>query len=114
MQTFVVEIRDSQLEPLENVECGDIGPKLGFLRVDNGYLTLDNIKIPRTQMLMRYVQVKKDGTVIGLENKQTIKYGYGSMLNLRVRLTMGFALGYIVRPAVELYKISEKLSIKEE
>ena len=50
-------------------------------------------------MLMRYVQVAADGKVSGLENKSAIKYGYGSMLNLRVRLVYGFAMSQIVRQA---------------
>ncbi len=56
-------------------------------------------------MLSKYVQVHSDGTVIGLENKQAIKYGYGSMLNLRIKLVMGFALAYIYGSGVILYEI---------
>ena len=36
------------------MEVGDIGPKLGFLRADNGYLGLKNVCIDRNNMLMRY------------------------------------------------------------
>lgn len=39
---------------LKGVEAGDIGPKLGFFRADNGYLGLNNVSIPRNNMLMRY------------------------------------------------------------
>ncbi len=56
-------------------------------------------------MLCRYVQVHPDGTVVGLENKQAIKYGYGSMLNLRIKLVMGFALAYIYGTGVISYEI---------
>lgn len=52
---------------------------------------------------MKYVQVEADGKVLGLENKQAIKYGYGSMLFLRVRLVYGFAFGSIIYPAKQLY-----------
>lgn len=41
----------------------------------------------------------------GLENKQAIKYGYGSMLNLRVKLTYSFALGSIVAPAYAIHAL---------
>ncbi len=41
----------------------------------------------------------------GLENTQAIKYGYGSMLNLRVKLTYSFALKCILEPAINLYQI---------
>ena len=56
-------------------------------------------------MLSRYVQIQPNGTVLGLENKQAIKYGYGSMLNLRIKLVMGFALAYTYSPAVIQYEI---------
>ena len=51
-------------------------------------------------MLMKYIQVTESGEVKGLQNKSAIKYAYGSMLNLRVVLVNGFAMGYIITPAV--------------
>ena len=42
------------------ITCGDIGPKFGFFRNDNGFLRLDNVRIPRDQMLMKYSQVGSD------------------------------------------------------
>lgn len=39
------------------VIVGDIGPKFGFDEVDNGFLKLDNIRIPRENMLMKYAKV---------------------------------------------------------
>ena len=62
-------MRDQNLKELPGVECGDIGPKLGFQRVDNGYLMYQNFEAPRDSMLMKYVQVTPEGEVIGLENK---------------------------------------------
>ena len=38
IQTFVVPMRDQNLKELPGVKAGDIGPKFGFIRVDNGYL----------------------------------------------------------------------------
>lgn len=57
VQTFVIELRDSKLQPLPGVELFDIGPKLGFDRVDNGGLVFRNLSIPRNALLMRYVRV---------------------------------------------------------
>lgn len=54
------------LNLLPGVESGDIGPKIGFLKVDNGYLKINNVEIPRENMLSRYVQIKDNGEVIGL------------------------------------------------
>ena len=45
--------------PLSGIEVGDIGPKYGFNNKDNGYLKFDNIRIPRRNLLMKYVKVDK-------------------------------------------------------
>ena len=39
------------------VKVGDVGPKFGYFGVDNGYLELRNVRIPRDQMLMKYTKV---------------------------------------------------------
>jgi len=36
---------------------GDIGPKFGFDTIDNGFLRLSHVRIPRQNMLMKYAQV---------------------------------------------------------
>lgn len=61
IQTFIFQTRDLNLNPIPGVEAGDIGPKFGFHRVDNGYLISNNVKISRDSMLMRYVQITPDG-----------------------------------------------------
>jgi acyl-CoA oxidase len=43
VQTFVIEIRDQNLNDLKGVESGDIGPKFGFHRVDNGYVKIQSL-----------------------------------------------------------------------
>jgi nitrogen fixation/metabolism regulation signal transduction histidine kinase len=86
------------LNLLPNVEAFDDGPKLGLDVIDNGSVIFRNKVIPRDGLLMRYVTVNPDGTVLGLENVSAIKYGYGSMLNLRVQLTFGFSIDFNVFP----------------
>lgn len=41
------------------ITVGDIGPKFGYDEMDNGYLKMDNFRIPRENMLMKYAQVKQ-------------------------------------------------------
>ena len=43
---------------------GDIGPKLGYFGMDNGFLRLNNVRIPRDQMLMRYSKVSRVTTIV--------------------------------------------------
>ena len=45
------------LENVDGVEAGDIGKKMGFTRVDNGYLKINNVKVSRDSILMKYVKV---------------------------------------------------------
>ena len=60
----MVPIRDlDNHRPLPGIEVGDIGPKYGFTAKDNGYLIMKNVRIPRSHMFMRYVNVDKDGKV---------------------------------------------------
>lgn len=42
---------------LSGIVVGDIGPKFGFSEVDNGFLKLENVRIPRENMLMKYAKV---------------------------------------------------------
>lgn len=46
-----------QLHLLLGVTAGDIGPKMDFEYIDNGFLQLDHVRIPRENMLSRFAQV---------------------------------------------------------
>jgi acyl-CoA oxidase len=47
--------------PLPGIEVGDIGVKLGYNSNDNGYLSFDQVRIPREDMCARFACVEKDG-----------------------------------------------------
>jgi len=59
--------------PLKGIEVGDIGPKFGFNNKDNGYLMFDKVRVPRRNLLMRYIKVDKQGAV-SLEGDPKIAY----------------------------------------
>jgi acyl-CoA oxidase len=62
VQPFLVPIRSMEDHmPLPGVQVGDLGEKLGFSSVDNGFLAFDNVKIPRKNMMQRFMHIKKDG-----------------------------------------------------
>lgn len=44
---------------LTGIVVGDIGPKFGFNEVDNGFLKLENVRIPRENMLMKFAKVMR-------------------------------------------------------
>ncbi|KAL9010980.1 MAG: hypothetical protein Q9173_004142, partial [Seirophora scorigena] len=55
---FVVQVRDLKThEPLENVHVGDIGPKFGYNTMDNGFLLLNQVKVPHVNMLAKFSSV---------------------------------------------------------
>jgi acyl-CoA oxidase len=62
---------------------GDIGPKIGFDDMDNGFLRLDNIRIPRENMLSGHAQVEEDGTYSPPFNDKIM---YAGMLGIRANL----------------------------
>ncbi|XP_031419959.1 peroxisomal acyl-coenzyme A oxidase 1 isoform X1 [Clupea harengus] len=81
LHAFIVPIRSmSTHEPLPGIEVGDIGPKFGFDEVDNGYLKMDNVRIPRMNMLMKYAKVERDGTY---QKPPSAKLTYGTMVFIR-------------------------------
>ena len=47
--------------PMPGVTVGDIGPKMTYGSVDNGYLAFDHVRIPREDMLQRFSGVTKEG-----------------------------------------------------
>ena len=83
---FVVQIRDMEThQPLEGIEVGDIGPKLGFNGVDNGWLRFNHVHIPRDAMLMRFAKVTEEGRYVPppAENQ---KASYATMVYVRATI----------------------------
>ncbi|KAM7145870.1 peroxisomal acyl-coenzyme A oxidase 1 isoform 2-T2 [Macrochelys suwanniensis] len=81
LHAFIVPIRQlGTHDPLPGITVGDIGPKFGYDEMDNGYLKMDNFRIPRDNMLMKYAKVEPDGTYVKpLSDKLT----YGTMVFIR-------------------------------
>lgn len=84
IHAFLLPLRDIDThKSLPGIEVGDIGPKFGFGENDNGYLRVDNVRIPRDYMLMRYAKVLEDGTYIEPKNS---KITYGTLVLSRTAL----------------------------
>ncbi|XP_069510827.1 peroxisomal acyl-coenzyme A oxidase 1 isoform X1 [Ambystoma mexicanum] len=81
LHAFIVPIRHiGTHQPMQGVTVGDIGPKFGFDETDNGFLKLDNVRIPRENMLMKYAQVEPNGTYVKPVSQ---KLTYGTMVFIR-------------------------------
>ncbi|GAA4833108.1 acyl-CoA dehydrogenase [Garicola koreensis] len=59
---FYMDIRDDSGEPLEGITITDDGHKGGLNGVDNGQVSFDQVRIPRTNLLNRYGDVDAEGT----------------------------------------------------
>ncbi|KAL1492606.1 hypothetical protein ABEB36_010843 [Hypothenemus hampei] len=86
---FIVQLRDDEThQPLPGIKIGEIGCKLGMNSTNNGYLGFDNIRIPRTSLLMKNNKVLPDGTYV---SSPSSKLTYGTMIFVRVVLVQDAA-----------------------
>lgn len=82
VQSFIVQLRDEETHmPLPGITVGEIGPKLGMNEVNQGFLGMKNVRIPRENMLMRNAQVLEDGTFV---KAPVSVLTYGTMVYVRV------------------------------
>ena len=59
---FFVKIRDMDTHlPVRGVQLGDVGPKLGYTQMDNGWLIFDQVRVPRTNLLSRFTYFDEEG-----------------------------------------------------
>ncbi|ORZ10698.1 acyl-CoA dehydrogenase/oxidase, partial [Catenaria anguillulae PL171] len=81
---FVVPIRDPETHvPFPGVRVGDIGPKMGFNLIDNGWILFHKYRIPRTNLLMRFSQVTSKGQYV---KPPHAKLAYSGMVFVRTNL----------------------------
>ena len=87
VHAFFVQLRSLEdHKPLPGIEIGDIGPKMGYQAVDNGYLRFNQFRIPRFNMLARYAQVSADGVY---SKPPHDKLSYGTMVYVRAMIIVG-------------------------
>ncbi|KAM8930329.1 peroxisomal acyl-coenzyme A oxidase 2 [Pelodytes ibericus] len=87
MHPFIVQVRSLQNHsPMPGVTIGDIGPKMSFEHIDNGYLMMRNIRIPKKNMLCRYSEVLPDGTYV---KRGSDKINYFTMIAIRTSMLGG-------------------------
>jgi acyl-CoA oxidase len=88
VQSFIVKLRDEEHIPYEGIHVGDIGSKFGFNSEDNGFVKFTNYRIPKENLLSKYVNVDEDGTFTKASDG-AIKLAYGNMLFLRLGIFFG-------------------------
>ncbi|XP_022821685.1 probable peroxisomal acyl-coenzyme A oxidase 1 isoform X1 [Spodoptera litura] len=82
IHSFIVQVRDEDTHmPLPGIKVGEIGVKMGLNAVNNGFIGFENVRIPRTNMLMKHAKILEDGTYVKSKNSKLI---YGAMVFVRV------------------------------
>ena len=59
--------------------------KLSYNAADNGYAVFENVRIPRSNLLMKLASVSRDGTYTSVPLRQKLLYG-GMMNGRRVMI----------------------------
>jgi acyl-CoA oxidase len=90
VQPFIVPLRDSDNhKPLKGIIIGEIGNKVGFNAVNNGFLGFNQVRIPLKNMLMKFAKVLENGEFIKPKSQVLT---YGTMTLVRVTIVRDQAL----------------------
>ncbi|MBP2365266.1 acyl-CoA dehydrogenase family protein [Pseudonocardia parietis] len=91
VHAFLVPLRDADGNPVPGVTIGDDGRKAGLNGVDNGRLSFERVRIPRTHLLNRFADVAEDGTYSSPIENETARFF--TMLGTLVRGRISVAGG---------------------
>lgn len=79
---------DETHKPRKGITIGEIGNKVGFNTVNNGFLGFDNVRIPLDQMLMKNAKILENGEFV---KNQSSVLNYGTMTHVRVGIVRDMA-----------------------
>ncbi|XP_066246335.1 peroxisomal acyl-coenzyme A oxidase 3-like [Euwallacea similis] len=119
LHTFVVPIRDpSTLLPYPGVIVGDMGEKIGLNGIDNGFLMLNNYRIPREYLLNHTGDVDEDGQYVTPYEKESKRFG-ASLLALsatRVEVIVQSEIygGFALTTAIRYSGVRKQFGINDE
>lgn len=85
LHVFILQIRDVNHIPLAGIRLGDLGNKIGDNSNDTGYMILDNVRIPRENILSKYRSVSKEGKFVEVQ-KADSKVHYTTMMTTRASM----------------------------
>ena len=85
LSVFIVQLRDENFLPLKGVRVGDLGMKVGDNANDTGFLILENIRVPRDNLLSKYKRVSREGKYEVVANTDP-KVHYTTMIQTRAMM----------------------------
>lgn len=84
---FIVPLHDGVSgELVPGVITGDIGAKYGRAGLDNGWIQFNGVRVPRTNILGKWVAVARDGAFTPAPNPAVM---YGTLIPERLSITTG-------------------------
>lgn len=84
VHSFLVPVRDPEtFKHIPGVESGDMGPKYGYTSKDNGWATFNQVRIPRTNMLMGLATLSKEGEIKMIGDPRVL---YTIMMTIRLKI----------------------------
>ena len=98
----LVPIRDEDGDALPGVTIGDCGAKAGLGGVDNGRLTFDHVRVPRTNLLNRYGDVDETGRYTSPIDNPTRRFFTMVGTLVRGRVSVAGAAGAATRTALAI------------
>ncbi|XP_065369280.1 probable peroxisomal acyl-coenzyme A oxidase 1 [Calliphora vicina] len=113
IQMFVLQVRDEDSHmPMPGVHIGEIGKKIGVNGINNGFLGLKNVRVPRLNMLMKNQQVLPDGSFVKSSDS---KLSYFPMVYVRcmVALANAFTLAQAATIATRYSVVRRQSPIEE-
>jgi len=117
IHNFLVPLRsmkDHKLLP--GVTTGDLGPKIGYNNMDNGFASFDNVVIPRRNMAMRFATVDEHGKYRKKsQDSAASKVAYITMMQVRAYIceNAGHSLGKACTVAIR-YSAVRRQGFKED
>ena len=93
IHNFMVPLRDLNSHlPLSGISIGDIGPKIGYNNQDNGYCRFNRVRIPRTNMAMKYATLSRDGKYTAAKKRKQASYSTMTFVRASIGIESGKAL----------------------
>jgi acyl-CoA oxidase len=115
---FIVQIRDlATHKHMAGVKTGNVGPKFGYNDKDNGWMTLNNVRVPRDNLLQRFIKVDSDGSV---SVQGDLRMLYSTMLKVRNLIVISSkwiyhcALTVVLRYSIMRRQFKNITGMKEE
>ncbi|WP_127782793.1 acyl-CoA dehydrogenase [Rhodococcus sp. X156] len=102
VHAWAVPIRDKEGNPAPGVTITDDGYKEGLAGVDNGRLSFDHVKVPRSALLNRYGQVAEDGGYTSPIESETGRFFTMLGTLVRGRVSVGGASGSAAKVALDI------------